>query len=279
MQNLTRNILDTCLEIWAVSRVLLWRDKFRFYRCFIRNAPNLVKERSLRPLDICMNRKCITLDIDCLGKRFHLSDYDFGLVREIYARRIYFPTDDWIPKEGDFVIDLGANVGMATLLCAKLGADVLAVEAQDGFIPCIRKNLSENGCVDHVNVIHGLVGSGSGVFSSGENFWSADHFYGNLPKTISIEEILDDYPNRRIKLLKMDIEGGEFSLFNDKLGWLVWVDCIAMEVHGKFGDPEIIMNKLECNGFDAKLYNGRRHPIGKLRCRGDNGLIFAVRSK
>ena len=151
----------------------------------------------MRPLDVCMNKKCTTLDIDCLGKGFHLSDYDFCSVREIYARRIYFPTDDWIPKQGDFVIDLGANVGMVTLLCAKLGADVLAVEAQDGFIPCIKKNLTKNGCLDRVDVIHGLIGSGSGVFSSEENFLDADHFYGNLPKTVSIEEILDDHQTHR----------------------------------------------------------------------------------
>jgi FkbM family methyltransferase len=244
----------------------------------MKNAPKLIKEHSLRSLDACMNEKCKTLDIDCLGMRFHLSNYSFCSVREIYARRIYFPADNWIPKRGDFVIDLGANVGMVTLLCSKLGADVVAVEAQNGFILCIKENLSKNNCLDRVRAIHGLVGSGSGVFSSEKNFDRADHYDGVLPNTISMEDILNIYPNRRVHLLKIDIEGSEFSLFDNKLDWLSSVDRIAMEVHSAFGDPDVILDKLEAHGFYAKLYDERRHPVATLRDEGDNGLIFSARN-
>ena len=50
------------------------------------NFLKIIKEHSLRTLDVCMNGKCKTLDIDCLGKHFHLSDYDFCSVREIFIR-------------------------------------------------------------------------------------------------------------------------------------------------------------------------------------------------
>lgn len=278
MQNLIQNILDTGSEIRAVSRVLLRQDRLQFYRCFMKNVTKLIKEHSLRSLDACMNEKCKTLDIDCLGMRFHLTDYDFCSVREIYARRIYFPADNWIPKRGDLVIDLGANVGMVTLLCSKLGADVVAVEAQNGFIPCIKENLAKNNCLDRVRAIHGLVGGGSGVFSSEENFDRADHYDGVLPNTISMEEILNIYPNRRVHLLKMDIEGSEFSLFKNKLDWLSSVDRIAMEVHSAFGDPDVILNKLKAHGFDARLCDERCHPVVKLKYKGENGIIFSARN-
>lgn len=276
MQNLTKNILDTWSEIGAVSQVLSWQDKFLFYRCFMRNALKLLNEHSLHSLDVCMNKKCTTLDINCLGKEFHLSNYDFCSVREIYARRIYFPTDDWIPKQGDFVVDLGANVGMVTLLCAGLGADVVAVEAQDGFIPCIKKNLSENGCLDRVRVIHGLVGDGSGVFSSKENFEAADHFNGNFPKSITMEDILNIIPDRRVNLLKMDIEGSEFDLFSSNLDWLSFVDKIAMEIHPDSGDVSGFIDNMTRNGFKCKLCTSTMRPLKNIPVIP--GLLFCNRN-
>jgi len=276
MQNIIQNIADTWLEIRAVSRVLSWRDRLQFYRCFLKNVPRLIKQTSLRSLDACMNEKHKTLDIDCLGKRFHLAEYDFCSVREIYARRIYFPSDDWIPKQGDFVIDLGANVGMVTLLCTKLGADVVAVEAQDGFIPCIKKNLSENGCLDRVQVLHGLVGSGSGVFASEENFVKADHFDGKLPKSISMQEILDIHRNQRVHLLKMDIEGSEFDLFSSNLDWLSLIDKIAMEIHPDSGDIQEFIDNMTKNGFRCKLCTSTMRPLKNIP--NIPSLLFCTRN-
>ncbi len=278
MKNIIQNVVDTWSEIRAVSRVLSWQNKLQFYRCFMKNIPNLIKQHSLRSLDACMEKKYATLDIKCLGKRFHFAEYSFCSVREIYARRIYFPSAGWIPRQGDFVVDLGANVGMVTLLCASLGADVVAVEAQDGFIPCIKKNLSANGCLERVQVLHGLVGSGSGVFANEENFVNADHFDGGLPKSISMQEILGTHPNQRVHLLKMDIEGSEFSLFDNSLDWLLQIDRIAMEVHSYFGEPDLILEKLKLHGFTAKLYDERCHTVNQLG-KGENGLIFAKRDK
>ena len=210
------------------------------------------------PLDVCDPSMCVCS------------------VREIYGRRIYFLTNDWIPRQGDFVIDLGANVGMVTLLCAKLGADVVAVEAQDGFIPCIKENLSENGCLGNVQVIHGLVGGGSGVFSKEDNFVNADHFDGKLPISISMKEILDIHPNKRVNLLKMDIEGSEFDLFSSNWDWLSMIDRIAMEIHPDSGDVQEFMDNMNRNGFKCKLCTSTMRLLQKIP--NIPSLLFCSRS-
>ena len=162
-------------------------------------------------------------------------------------------------------------------LCAKRGADVIAVEAQDGFIPCIKENLESNGCLDRAHIIHGLVGSNTGVFSEAENFESADHYNGTMPTNVSVADVLGIYPGREVHLLKMDVEGSEFDLFSGDLSWLSNVRRIAMEVHGSYGNPDFITGLLRSEGFQAFLCDERGHRVEALAHAEDNGLIFGKR--
>jgi len=77
--------------------------------------------------------------------------------REMYCRNVYLRTGLVIPRTG-WVVDLGANRGLFSVWAALAGAQVVAVEAQQGFGPEIRCLAAHNGVGDRVHVEIALAG-------------------------------------------------------------------------------------------------------------------------
>ena len=77
--------------------------------------------------------------------------------REMYCRNTYLRTGFAMPRTG-WVLDLGANRGLFSVWAALAGAQVIAVEAQQGFEPEIRCLAARNGVSDRVHVEIGLAG-------------------------------------------------------------------------------------------------------------------------
>ena len=74
-----------------------------------------LSRRSLNPADIAFMDGRKFLDIQTSGEKIRLIQPDFSLVRELYARHIYFPEPVFVPPAGSKVIDMGANVGFFSL--------------------------------------------------------------------------------------------------------------------------------------------------------------------
>ena len=73
---------------------------------------------------------------------------------------------------------------------------------------------------------------------------------------------MSSYGIERIKLLKVDIEGGEFAVLSEDedLAWLQRVDQLALEIHPSFGDATPLIDRIRCFGFKVDLCDndGRR---------------------
>jgi FkbM family methyltransferase len=189
-----------------------------------------------------------------------LKYFDFGLVRELYGLNIYFPDISFIPTPRSKVIDLGSNVGLMSLLCAKYGAYVLAVEAQSGFVNCARENIALNQLDHRIELVHAIVGSGSGAFSNKENRIAATHWHDE-PAEVSMADLLRHFLRSKeesVHLLKIDIEGSEFDLFSKNIDWLDSVRHISMEVHPEFGNVLSLRRRIENAGFKCALRSSWR---------------------
>lgn len=252
-------MIKTARYFWenmvAAASILDKRCLAAYAYAIMANTLSIFGERSLGPADTYFMKNRSLLKINSIGGRIILNQPDFGLVRELYGRNIYFPEPDFIPIHGSKVVDLGANVCLFSLLCAKLGAEVLAVEAQSGFIGTARNNFALNNVGHRIQVMHAVIGGSKGVYSQKELRKASSHWIDD-PSDVSIEEILYtflDGHQEMVHLLKIDIEGSEFDLFENDIEWLDKILHISMEVHPEFGDVTVLIDRIEKAGFRCNL--------------------------
>ena len=118
-------------------------------------------------------------------------------------------------ERGDYVIDVGANVGTYTLLCAKLGASVTAIEAEPANAAILRRNIALNGYVVDVR----QVGASDKAETLSLNLDEGDigsHSFVKVGTKRSVEieclPLAKVVVPRQAKLMKIDIEGFEYRV-------------------------------------------------------------------
>ena len=231
----------------------------RWAAALVTHLPECARRRSLRPADRGWARA---------GAQFRTSTgalvslppgYTPG-AREMYCRNVYLRSGLTMPDRG-WVIDLGANRGLFSVWAALTGAQVIAVEAQQGFAAEIRDLAVHNGVTERIHV---EIAVASGVTTSGtavgdiadDDLWSATSHGARLrPADVSVPGLMSAYSIDSISLLKMDIEGGEFAVLTaaEDLRWLEHVEQLALEVHPGSGDAASLIERLRRHGFIIDL--------------------------
>jgi len=265
-------------ELAAAAIVLSLRDYAQYLHALVGNIIRVISLRSLRPADTAFMKRRSVLAIKTSGKIICLKEPDFALVRELYGHRIYFPEDGFIPPPKGLVVDLGANVGLFSILCAKLGSQVIAVEAQGGFISMARDNIVMNGVTDNIRLVHAMVGASTGVFSSKDSRILSSQWIGE-PMNLSMDDLLCMFLENRqqmIYLLKIDIEGSEFALFDTNPEWIDRMLHISMEVHPEYGDVCELSDRIQRAGFTCKMVPSWRE---KDIPQHYPGFLFARRNR
>lgn len=178
-------------------------------------------------------------------------------------------------------IDIGANVGLFTEYCLDSGfKKVLSFEPNREAVEEFRKMHQSNSSVELRDIA--VTGDGEPVELSvnpGNSLVSSiSKSVGNNTISVgsqSLNSILSEFDE--IDLLKIDIEGAEYSLFekteNELLGK---VKNLILEFHDNTdGRVEFLINKLQYSGFRLKMYDELiRYEVDK---NSDHGVIFAKR--
>jgi FkbM family methyltransferase len=123
-------------------------------------------------------------------------------------------------KEGDTVIDLGANIGYYTLLFAKLvgkSGKVIAFEPHPENFAILKKNVEANGYKNVVCEQKAVSKSSERIKLFIDEEATTKHAIANSKfcskNFVSVDSVkLDDYleENTKIDFIKMDIEGAEY---------------------------------------------------------------------
>ena len=232
-------------------------------------APSIIREG--RPTPVGRRLEGRQLNVQCLGARVKIDGEAFLGALEMYGRRVYFAYPELRIRSGDIVLDLGANQGLFTLLASRIGGRCVAVEMQSGMLTLIRRNLAANGC--RAEIVHGLIGSSTGVCSDRARMRAASHF-GSEPRVVTLNGLVEEFRLPRIDFLKIDIEGSEFDVFGHDTEWLEITRQIAMEVHGPHGDPEEIADVLYSAGFQVRRRTAALKEIDVLHV---SGYLYAFR--
>lgn len=156
----------------------------------------------------------------------------------VLARNHYgFPND----MTGMTVVDIGAHIGSATMLCASRGATVAAYEpCHDNYVIC-RRNIKANGLSAFVhqqavgapgtrtlylnpantasNGEHALTEGNSGTYEAVQADW------------VSLQKVFEDNSIGFCDILKMDCEGDEIDVIPQIVELHHRIDVVVGEVH------------------------------------------------
>jgi Methyltransferase FkbM domain len=210
---------------------------------FLMNFAEIIKVRDLRPLDRAMgmsikrfNYQSSSFLFDCnfCDQQLKEDSFAFGIAREVYIRDCYFKWHpDLVYENAKTVVDLGANRGGFSCLMTTKADLIVSVECGEQYVPIIQHNMELNSHQNY-RIETAFIGTGGDFASSSP--------------TITMQELFDRYQIKSVDLLKLDIEGSEFSLF-DHADWLHSVQAISMEVHPEHGDPGFILKVINDYGF------------------------------
>lgn len=198
------------------------------------NAVRLVRNKH-KPREITINLSSIGREIVLRGRTTDIACFEKIFLRDEYGT----PFEKGTPPK--FIIDGGANIGMATVYYASRypSAKVFAVEPErDNF-----KMLTRN-CAGLKNVILKRAAlwptkGKLGLKNSTNDAWAflvekppASRNYEEI-EAITIEQILNELGASKIDILKLDIEGSEKELFENCDNWLSNIGEIAIELHDR----------------------------------------------
>jgi FkbM family methyltransferase len=163
---------------------------------------------------------------------------------EIYDSRQYDRHVDFIPQSGWTVFDVGANIGVFTVLQATQGARVYSFEPNPESYSRLSRNVAANklgGCVRLFPTALGdergmgslhVVGGGTtaGVVTRVRAGASAS---GVAVPIATLDEVVSTLPELSIDLLKIDAEGSEVAILRGGERTLDQVQRIVVEYHSR----------------------------------------------
>ena len=160
--------------------------------------------------------------------------------------------------EDDVVLDLGSNIGAFSKVALDAGAkQVIAIEADEFNHEVLEMNI---GSDPRATVLHrAVVGDDSkeitflikdngnsacaGKVCTRESDMKSKRFFKQTIPAINFQDVLDKY---RPNLIKIDIEGGEYAILNQRLP--DYVKMLAIEIHGMTKETFVKSLKL-CEGL------------------------------
>ncbi len=179
-----------------------------------------------------------------------------NMYHEIFGEEVYnFSTKSSSP----FIIDVGANIGLASLFFKKVYPDseILAFEADPEIAAYFEKNMAINNKNNNVTLIQKAVwNKKTNVIFHKEGSWGGsiinDHGKGNVEvETV----ILSQYINKDVDLLKLDIEGDEDKIIEEIQDNLHFIKNIALEFHSFADRPQRLQELLSVLGKHGFRYH------------------------
>jgi len=152
---------------------------------------------------------------------------DEKVINEIYNKRVYIKKDfSYLPS--DSWLDLGANIGVFSVLISGSVKNIIAIEPEKENFQLLKMNLSLNNinnveCINKAVVPTSFQGSSVNLFVNSDNFWKHSLWPKRKRgvKKVAVPVIkFNELPEYNIK---MDIEGAELlildneKVFNNKI--------------------------------------------------------------
>lgn len=219
---------------------------------------NLIKDE--RASNVC-------LDMKFLGSHLsmRIDDSDIRVFKQIFVDNEYDSLN--LPETANTIVDLGANIGLSALFFLKKypNAHIIAVEPDTVNFEFMKRNLEDYS--NHVALLQAAIWPSDGAVSLVEHDESNEGLgaWGYRTETltegaeasvsaISIPTLMNQFSMDFIDILKVDIEGAEYELFEKGYeSWLDKVGLIIIETHDRFKPNSEAMVRNALNGRFTEL--------------------------
>ncbi|MGN6194456.1 MAG: FkbM family methyltransferase [Ginsengibacter sp.] len=185
--------------------------------------------------------------------------YDQIFKKQEYKPVIHFFSQFFV-ESPRLIIDLGGNIGLASVYFSALfpNAKIFAVEPFGSNIELAEKNMTEN--ISKFKLIKGGVWTTNTTLGLNRKFRDGKEWSINLIEDekgevagFSLLDLLNEIREKEsVDILKIDIEGTEKKLFEDKeyaSNFLKNIKCLAIEIHDEFDCRQTIIEILKNNSF------------------------------
>ena len=179
-------------------------------------------------------------------------------------------------------VDLGANIGIDSLVMASLGYDVVAVEPDPACVDIFRKIIKKND-LNNIQIIQKAVSASRGLanFVRVKGNTTANHlagrrtYYGEAD-FFSVETILFEDLSIKPDLMKINVEGAEKDIV-PLISPQIWDSCDTfIELHS-MKDREVIFDFFQQNDlniFSQKINWQKANSVEQLPLNYKEGYIF-----
>jgi FkbM family methyltransferase len=182
---------------------------------------------------------------------------DLCIFDEVLYAQVYACVQQHVP-ECKTIIDVGANIGLATLYFSSIYPDakILSVEPVASNFSLLQMNTAALKRQKRSEIINAAVWSHDGELSLGSSRPGGHDLYQFVEdptkpqkvQALSMQSIYQRSGFQEVDLLKVDVEGAEVQLLQGDLSWLDHVNAMAVEFHGN--------SRLESN-FDQIMQDFR----------------------
>lgn len=206
------------------------------------------------------------LTVEGSNWQFNLRDEaDQSVFNEIFKLHEYRRADEAIQNAKDPIVDVGAHAGFFVMHARSLNKQVkiFAIEPEPENIKALQKHLKENK-ISKVEIVEAALALESGsrqlvVAPDSHNHrlgLDFERIPGSLQvKAVSFADFLKQNKIKKISLLKMDIEGGEYEVFDGiSEKDLSVVNYIILEYHESREKSKEIEEKLRASGFGVQIF-------------------------
>lgn len=208
-------------------------------------------------------------------RRDQTSNKDYGVAYEVFVHEHYAAHADLPRKDVKFIVDLGANVGFATVyfLNSFPDAEIVAYEPHPEHFRQALLNIERNKAVDRVTLHNQAAGVRQcSLHLSNKGTSSTLGRAGEVSSGFEVEvvDLFAALEKRRIDLFKMDIEGGEYEILADPRFRELDIGAMVLEWHSRGGghaDKEWCEAQLRDMGFR----------VSSIFTESSHGMLWALR--
>jgi FkbM family methyltransferase len=238
--------INTLRVLGLVNYIILLINTILKMKKIIQQKKLIPIDNTFKKISLKLNKNKFFINIEKINNLCQEKD-TFGLIREIFFRNVYLKDLNQEDFKKTICIDLGSNKGIFSVIASKTFKFVICVDFQKKFNKCIDEIMSSNNQKNY-EIINGVMGN--------LEFPEISNKSALNQRILNLNELIINKTNGEKIFLKIDIEGGEFKLF-DEID-LKLVDIIVMEVHiyleeiqhhYDINDLKKILDKLNNNGF------------------------------